>query len=276
MSRGFGLGVALAVVLGVLAPSPALATLSIHPAYVEFNLDRGRPSETITVTNLTDGEMRYRAHVRHFLYTRDGAILQVEPDEHSLAAWTKLNPKEFTLPGKGSRVIRLSVIPPNNLAPGEYWAAIEFEPLEGRIAEGEDAAGRKVRLEVTASIMVPIVGQVGEIEYGFDLKDLMALKEEGGISIAAHLVNTGTGRLGLKGTFEILRVSGEVVSEGLIGDDTVLAGGERIFTQTVRGTFPDSLYIARVRYSSSRIEKPVAGQTRVAAASSPREPETRP
>jgi hypothetical protein len=122
-------------------------------------------------------------------------------------------------------------------------------------------------LEVSATIFVPIVGQVGEVRYEAYLKDLNAWKTEDGIKISAHLVNTGTGRLGLKGDYEILNGSGDVVSKGLIGDDTVLAGGERLFIQTAKGDYPDSEYVVRVRYGSTRIEETLAGQTRVALAS---------
>ena len=181
MFRGFGLGLIAALAVGLALPSPADGSLAIHPAYVEFDLDRGRPSEILTVTNLLDEEARYRAKVLHFYYTKEGGVEQVPPDEHSLAQWTKLNPREFTLPARGSRVIRLSVIPPKNLAPGEYWAAIEFQPLEGRVSKSDDGEGRSVRLEVVASIMVPLVGQAGELRYGASLEGLEAWRTETGV-----------------------------------------------------------------------------------------------
>ncbi len=276
MSRGFGPGfLALAAAI-LLAPVQTSAVLSVHPAYIEFNLDRGRPSEILTVSNLTDEEVRYRAKVMHFFYTKDGGIKQIPPDEHSLASWTKLNPKEFTIPPKGSRVIRLSVIAPKNLATGEYWAAIEFEPLEGRIAETDDGEGRTIRLEVTASILVPIVGQVGTLAYQLQLRDLSAWKTERGIKVSAHVANTGTGRIGIKGDYEILDTSGEVVAVGLIGEDTILVEGERVFVRQAEGEFPDDEYTVRVRYSSINIEDTVAGQARVALVAPEEDPRFRP
>ncbi len=272
MRRGFGLGLLALAAVVLLSTGRASAVLSVHPAYVELNLDRGRPSEILTVTNLTDEEVRYRAKVRHFLYTKEGGIQHLPPDEHSLASWTKLNPKEFTIPPKGSRVIRLSVIAPRNLAPGEYWADIEFEPLEGRVTEADDGEGRTIRLEVTASILVPIVGQVGTLTYQVQLQDLSAWKTETGIRVSAHLANTGTGRIGIKGTYEVLNASDEVVAEGLIGDDTILAGGERVFVRLAEGEFLDDEYMVRVRYTSRRIEETIAGQTSVALVSPEEEP----
>ncbi|MCK4546557.1 MAG: hypothetical protein KAW17_03860 [Candidatus Eisenbacteria sp.] len=263
MTRGLGLGLVALIGLALFFPGQTEAALSIQPAYVQLRLDRGRPSETIAVTNLLDKDARYRIHVRHFIYGKNGGLQQVPPDEHSLAPWTKINPREFTLPAKGRRIIRLSVIPPKNLPPGEYWGTIELEPLEGSFTEAQDPDGRTMRLEIVTSILVPIVGEVGEIQHSFEMEDLSAWKTQEGIAITAHLVNTGTGRLHPMGAFEVLNASGDIISEGLIGDDTILAGGERIFSRVVKGDFPDPSYAVRVRYSAKRLEESVAGQTRV-------------
>ena len=71
-----GLGTALAL-FSLLVPSLAVAALSIEPAFVELSLDRGRPAEVITVTNVTDQETRFRAHAVHFVYTPDGNFAMV-------------------------------------------------------------------------------------------------------------------------------------------------------------------------------------------------------
>jgi hypothetical protein len=272
MPRRLGLGIVTLIAFIPLLPGRTEAALAIDPAYVELRLDKGRPSETVTVTNLTDKEMRYRAHVQHFTYTKEGGFLQIAPDEHSLVNWTKFNPREFTLPPNGSRIIRLSVIPPKNLPPGEYWGGIELEPLEGHIAEQKDDQGRVFKLEIVSTILVPLVGQVGEVEYGLNLKELKARKTEEGIAISAHLVNTGTGRLRPKGTYEILSSGGDVISEGFMGDATILAAGERVFIESAKGDFPEGEYTVRVRYKCKRFDETIAGETRLQLAASVKEP----
>lgn len=101
-----------------LGPSPAAASLSVSPSYIDLEVGKGRPSQAITVANVTDTEMRYRVHVVHFTFSQNGDIEMVPSDEHSLAPWIKCNPREFTLGPKASRAIRITIVPPNGPPPG--------------------------------------------------------------------------------------------------------------------------------------------------------------
>ncbi|MFH1689090.1 MAG: hypothetical protein ABIE42_02495 [Candidatus Eisenbacteria bacterium] len=253
----------LLALLALLLPSLAGATLSIEPAFVELALDKGRPSAVITVTNVTDQETRYRAQPAHFVYKTDGNFELQEPDGQSLALWLKFNPREFTLAPKESRAIRLSVVPPKNLDDGEYWAALRFEPLEGIISRGDDGAGRSVAVEVRANILVPIVGRVGEQTYVCDFKDLKAWRSDEGVAIVASIVNTGTARVRVNGSYEIVDSAGNEVAGGVFGEATILAGGERVFSQVVEGEFPDENYDVRIRYTSETLKDDLAGLTHV-------------
>lgn len=254
---------ALLALFALLLPSFVRASLAIEPAFIELKLDRGRPSEVITVMNTTDFETRYRAQIVHFVYTKDGNFKMLEPDEQSLAGWVKFNPREFTLAPKESRAIRVTVIPPGNLEDGEYWAALRFEPLVGIVSRAEDGEGRSVALEVRANILVPIVGQVGKMTHHCDLVDLKAWRHEGGVAIVAFLANTGSARVRVKGSYEILDAAGNALGEGLIGEDTILAGGERVFARAVEADLPQGECSVRVRYASEKLEEALAGQTRI-------------
>ncbi len=254
---------AVLAVATVLLPSSGRASLSIDPAFVELSLEKGRPSEVITVTNVTQQEMRYRVRAVHFVYTRGGNFEEIEPDDKSLALWTKFNPKEFTLAPKGSQAIRLTIVPPGNLKDGEYWAALRFEPLVGIPASGDDGEGRSVALEVRTNILVPVVGHIGKVTAVCELKDLQAWRTDDGLAVLAYVANIGNGRVRVKGFYEVLDPSGAVVADGLIGEDTMLSGGERLTARAVEGDFPEGEYTVRVRYESEKLEKPLAGQTRV-------------
>jgi hypothetical protein len=121
----------------------------------------------------------------------------------------------------------------------------------------------KASVQVVTNILVPIFGRVSRVDYRCELKDLAATRTKGGIAIAARLVNTGSARVQIKGTYEILAGSETPVAQGLIGEDVVLAGGERIFRQTVKGSFPQNQYTIRVRYESPRLATILGGQTAV-------------
>lgn len=245
----------------LLVPASGVGSLSIRPAFVEIELGKGRPSESISVENVTSEEARYRIQVVHFTYNEAGNLTIVPPDKHSMASWIKCNPLEFTLAPKASRAVRLTIIPPKSLDPGEYWAAIWFEPLSYMTSVSE-GGGRKVALKVETNILIPVIGRTPGVVYKCDLTDLSATKSSEGIDIAATVENPGSGRVKLKGSYEILNSAKAQVAHGLIGDDTIMAGGKRIFTQKVKGEFPDAEYLVRVQYASEKLPAILAGETR--------------
>lgn len=261
--RGIGCwSVALVFACLVFGASRGEASLSVSPSYIELEVGKGRPSQALTIGNATDREERYRVHVVHFQFSKTGNVEMVPQDAHSMANWIKCNPREFTLAPRASRAIRLTVVPPKSPAPGEYWAAVWFEPLSGRTPASQGRDG-KASVQVVTNILVPIFGRVSRVDYRCELTDLTAARTKSGIAIAARLANTGSARVLLKGSYEILAGSDAPVAQGLIGEDTVLAGGERIFQQMVKGTFPRSEYTIRVRYESPSLATVLGGQTSV-------------
>jgi hypothetical protein len=239
------------------------ASLSVSPSYLELELGKGRPSQALTVTNVTNEETRYRIQVIHFGFSKEGNVQTVPPDAHSLAPWIKCNPREFSLAPKASRAIRLTVIPPPSLAPGEYWAAVWFEPLSMPVDSTADSTSRKGQVHLMTNVLIPIFGQVPRVDYRGELTNLAAVRDPGGIRLVARLTNTGSGRLQVKGSYEILNAGGTQVAHGLIGEDTILAGGVRDFPQFAQGEFPDPEYTIRVRYESPKLAAVLAGQTSV-------------
>jgi hypothetical protein len=247
----------------VLAAVRANASLSVSPSYIELEIGKGRPSQALTVSNVTDTETRYRIQVVHFGFSKEGNVEIVPPDSRSLSPWVKCNPREFSLAPRASRAIRLTVIPPQSLAPGEYWAAVWFEPLSAPVDSMADSTGRKGRIQVMTNLLIPIFGQVPRVNYHGELTNVAAMRAPGGIKLVTRLANTGDGRLQVKGTYEVLDAAGARVAQGPIGEDTVLAGGVRVFGQFVKGEFPEREYTIRVRYESPKLAAVLGGQTSV-------------
>jgi hypothetical protein len=153
------------------------------------------------------------------------------------------------------------VIPPPSPAPGEYWAAVWFEPLIVPVDSMADSTRHRASVRVVTNILVPIFGQVPRVDYRGELTNLAAMRAAGGIKLVSRLANTGSGRLQVKGSYEILGAGGTRVAQGLIGDDTILAGGVRVFSQFAKGEFPDREYTIRVRYESPKLTTVLGGQT---------------
>jgi hypothetical protein len=270
-ARGVWPGVALAllgVALALLgAPAVVRAGMMIQPSLIETKLDGGTYASTLVVTSSDTTAQRYRIKVEHFVFNEKGTVRTVPPDEHSLAPWIKLNPKEFELAPKESRMIRIAVVPPARVKPGEYWAALEFEPLQGQVAEAE-RDGRTVTLQIISSILVPVIGQVGQLNYAADVRGLQAWKSDSGIEVRARVGNDGSGRVRLKGTYQVVGGDGASASEGVLGEGTILVGQERVFGQRIEGRFPDGCSV-RVKFGSGKLSQTLAGEVRVQESAPP-------
>jgi len=256
----FKVVIASSIILLVLFAFPmkgSWAGLSISPAYVEVALDKGRPAGQFIISNLGEEEERYRIRAVHFTFLKDGGVRRIEPDKNSLAPWIKFNPTEFTLGPNTKRAIRYVIIPPENLRPGEYWAAMELESLKTSIVTGKDDTGREYQLEVIPSILVPIFGTFGRIKYGGILKEVKVVPNEAGQAIQLLVGNTGEGRLVIEGKYEIRNNSGEEVQKGSIATAYVLPGSEQIFSSQLGSNLPEGNYKVRVECHSPQLREPM-------------------
>ena len=242
------------------AQTPIRASVNISPAYVQVRLDKGRPAGAFVVTNLAKEAARYRVQAVYFRFSREGGLLRVPPDENSLAGWIIFNPKEFTLAPRTRRTIRFVMAPRGRLKPGEYWAAMELEPLKHQVASSTDPAGRTMKVKVIATIMVPIFGQVGEINYSATLGEIGVAKHKGQPTIEALITNTGSGRLVMTGDYEIVDRADKVVSKGPCGKAYVLTGSERLFRSPLTKPLAPGTYTLRVRYTSAPLKTPLVKQ----------------
>ena len=131
-------------------------------------------------------------------------------------------------------------------------------------ATGTSEGGRGVRLKMVATIMVPIFGTVGKPEYSGEIEEVGLVPDpEGGVRLVTAVNNTGTGRLGAKGHFEIINSAGEVVEKGDIGNAYVLRGAAREFSRRIEADLPAGRYKIRVRYKAVHLSKPLVRELTV-------------
>ena len=78
----------------VLWSAAAWGGLSISPAFLEMNLNKGTPSGQFLITNTGEEVERYRVKMVYFTFAPDGGYRELPPDEHSLVPYLKFNPKE--------------------------------------------------------------------------------------------------------------------------------------------------------------------------------------
>jgi hypothetical protein len=247
----------LFLILGFF-PKGGYASLSISPALLEVNLEKGRPAGQFIISNVGDEEERYRIGATHFSLSKTGNVSRVEPDEHSLAPWIKFNPTEFTLAPRSQQAVRYVITPPPKLRAGEYWGAMELESLKAVKGSSTDTGGREYQIEVIPSILVPIFGTVGSIRYEGNVKEVQVIPKEEKKMIVVSVENTGEGRLRIEGTYEIRNISGAAIEKGPLARSYVFPGVDQLFTTALKTDLKEGSYTVRVEFRSPQLKQPIA------------------
>jgi hypothetical protein len=250
-----------ATLLGICLLAPALqANVSIKPAYVEVNMDEGRPAGVFYISNLGDKEERYRINAIHFNYTEEGTLSQSLKGQYSLAPWIRFNPRELTVAPGTQRAVRFAIVPREKLTEGEWWGAMELESLAvGDIVTKDEKSGRTFQLKAITKIVAPIFGTVGKPTYEGQVKDLQVRLENGEVILKALVAATGTGRLGIKDThYEILDASGKVIDRGPYAVGYVFRGAQRWLTKKIEAAIPKGEYRVKISLPAAYLEQPLA------------------
>lgn len=265
-----------------LAPALAAAGVKISPAYVEVELDKGRPSGSFEITNTSKEPERYRANAIFFTLNDKGGLVRSTDNPFSIAPMVKFNPAEFELPGNSTRQVRFIILTRGKMQPGEYWAGMEVESLQTQTVTGKDDGGREFNIKVVPSVLVPIFGKVGKVKYAGKMGEiqLVGSGEKPELSIVA--INEGDGRLVCNATFQVLDTAGKVVQEGQLAKSYVFRGGKLTLKNYLK-PLAAGQYVVKIKTTSAQLPEPLSAETKVtwtAPAAAPvaarHEPTTRP
>lgn len=254
--------VSAAAVLSCLMPASASAIVTISPAFVEIPLDKGRPAGQFVISNTSEETERYRINATHFTFGDTGNLEMIPPDNNSLATWIKFNPKEITLPPKSNVRVRFTIVPKEKLDEREYWSAMELESLKTNTSSSKDVDGRTMTLEVVSAVVVPIFATNGKMRHVCKILDTTLKPGDTSSLLETRIVNAGTAHLVLSGTYRIFDASGNLVDEGKLGGDYVLAGASRVFTQTLQKKISPGEYLVSVEYRAPQLDKPVTHEVK--------------
>jgi hypothetical protein len=239
-------------------------SVGIKPAYVEVQMDKGRPSGKFIISNLGDTEERYRINAVHFVYSESGGLKQSKTGDFSLAPFIRFNPKEITLAPKTEQAIRFAIVTQGKLEQGEHWAAMELESLNVIETVSKDAnSGKSVKLKTITSIMVPIFGTVGDVVYSGQVKDVNIVYDNNDVELQVMVAATGTGRLAAAGNYEILDSSGNIIDQGKLGTAYIMRGYQRLYSRKIDVGVPDNQYTVKVSFQAEQLEKPLTKEVRI-------------
>lgn len=181
-------------------PLPA-QQIRVNPAKIEVTLEQKITSGSLEVTSLVGAPVRYRVSALHWIFDEYNRLKIIPPDSNSIATWMKFNPREFEIDSGQTQVVRYTIIRPQSVRDGEYWAGIQFEPLKYDVYHAVDSSGSGSRatVRVLISFFVPIYAQVGAVERAGEISEFRIYKGEKADILSAIVRNTGKGILRLKG-----------------------------------------------------------------------------
>lgn len=238
------------------AQATAFAGIAVEPAYVSLDFAKGRASGRFIITNTGDKEERYRVIASYFTFSENGQLALAEPDKHSMAAWIKFNPKEFTLPPKSKRAVRYVVLPRGQVRDGQYWAAMELESLEGRNYSTDDGEGRTFNLKVVPSVLAPMYGSAGAINRTYEVESFeIARSDRNKRMLQLKLKNTGNAVISFVGKFAVQDAAGETVAEGTLDSGLLLREKSRMFVSYIDPQLPAGNYKLIVNYTGRDTEE---------------------
>jgi hypothetical protein len=266
----------------MLATGLARAGVKISPAYVEVELDKGRPSGSFEITNTGKEPERYRANAIFFTLNEKGGLVRPTDSPFSIAPMVKFNPAEFEVPGNSTRQIRFIILTRGKLQPGEYWAGMEVESLQAQTVKGKDEGGREFNIKVVPSVLVPIFGKVGKVKYAGKMGEIQLAGSGETPELSIVAINEGEGRLVCNATYEVLDTAGKVVQEGQLGKSYVFRGSKTTLSNFIKPLSAGE-YVVKIKTTSAQLSEPLLAETKVtwtAPAAAPvaarRRPTTRP
>ena len=130
-------------------------------------------------------------------------------------------------------------------------------------------------MRAVTTILVPIFGTVGTPSYEGLIKEVrLVRKEDGGVSLAALVAATGTGRLKVDGTYSILTEAGQIVAEEQFGGGAFICrGGERLLKTDLKVGLSEQAYMAKLTLGSIGMAKPMTKLAQVVFPKLPPKPE---
>lgn len=246
LSSGARRIILLTLVVGIFAMQVGAASVAVSPPRLTFTPGPGGYFEgEIEVYGAKDKDIRVKTYFLDWDFDPAGNVqFYSEQDrvQRSATAWLQLEPKEFLLPAKVKKHIKVWGRVPAGTEPGDYWSMffVEFIPFSGLQTSGVKISGR-----VGGSVTITVPGMIvptGRISsFTITYKTEEENPELGGKII---FENTGNGILEPTGRLEIKDLQNKLIGTVPIPPAKILPGAKREIELRHTLTLEQGKYIA--------------------------------
>lgn len=216
----------LSFFLPFLEPCHALADTdqSVRLAPTRVILEGRNRAATVRLINPNVSERRYRISLVSVRMDENGTRrISETPSESERFAQSliRFSPRQATIPGGGSQVVRLMVQKPNDLAPGEYRTHLMVAPLPEAKSDKKEAPIPEnkigINIDILFQVSIPIFIRHGDGKSEGIVKNpiLKKRKNSNGVDLVFTLERKGP--FSLYSDIYVYRMDGNKVSKEKIG-----------------------------------------------------------
>ena len=172
--------------------------VTVTPPRVELNISgKQTRSTSIKITNLSSKPAEMKAYVRNWIMDEKNRLQDSPSNEQSLDQWIVFTPSRFTIPPRGTQIVRFAIRPKVKPVPGEYRAVIYLEEIPSNSAS--DA------IESVGRIGVIVYGNAGEIKRVGTVNSVTVDTKPNAIKAVFDVSNTGNAHIRMGGQYAIWR-----------------------------------------------------------------------
>jgi len=254
----------LAASLLLLMPAqPVHAGLAVSPLKQEISLRPGEPGKVVInilnrVHDAADVSVSANLSIVDFAVHTSGGLEFQNPgtQKNSASKWITLPDKQVTLePGKAV-ALELTVTPPIQTPPGEYYSAV----IVSLVSRARTNKGVQIQYEIASGVFVTVLGQSFPKQAKITSMAVQwpappATQPAGAkppelepAKVVVVLHNTGAARFTATGKMRILGANGRVVMTAVLTSTRpcVFGGDSRTFTAPLTKALPPGAYTVKV------------------------------
>lgn len=189
MNHLFSPGAFLRLLLFLVIADTLSAQIDVAPVHVLLN-SRQRDTE-IFVTNSLDETVEVTTRIG-FKVLRSDSLGNRRLDTAASAAelsnscesWIKLYPQKVLLPPRGTRSLRVMILPPESIPDGEYWARLEIMGQRvGRPGQVNTDTAIVMEIRTRLNVGIPVTFRKGKVETGIAIDDISAQRIDSGFTL---------------------------------------------------------------------------------------------
>ena len=225
-----GLIASLTLTFGIFAQNQSsVQSLEVSPPSQELQIDPGQTlTATAKVRNKSRETLPLTVRIEDFTASgEEGQVALTDQGPYSLAKWTTLTPKSFSLAPGEEQVVTAKIKVPSDKVAGGYYGSFVFS-----VTPPKGAGVANVGQEIASLFLLKIAGEVNE-QLSLDSISAPSFSEFGPVPLDIKFTNYGNIHTKVYGLVNISDMFGQKVADLVINQTNIFPGASRVVKTTL-------------------------------------------